>query len=397
MASQKRFFLSLFILLFFTPVFANDRGEVGTYQSKFIWTKTNQAFVPNYIMIDVIGSDLSRISEEKLDDFIDEFIHGHGFTGVHVPVYGQWFHIGDKIVTRNDTQPDEKTFDKLAMIIQKVYAAGACTHLWMWGDASRSQTAKSTTGGIMGTREKRVLDRIAEQLGPLQGWSMGYGFDLWEWVNEQQLKAWHEYMWAKPGWNHLMGARSSKNKLDQLYEGLDYSSYEVHKPWYKDLLRMINKRADKPSFSEDRYRIRHPSKYPEKDYNADETRRGLWHHTMAGGIAAIWGNLDGDGIYPNKQALKCFSVFWNDKGRFKKEMVVDHSMSDGFCLRESDRYYVFYKENCQTLDYRIKGTIKQVLAVDTKKQYEEIDLGQKKAGDHIFQAPYESDWAIAVE
>ena len=393
----KLSFLLLSIMVIATYSYANERGEVSTYKNKYIWTETNQSFVPNYIMLDVMGTNLAQISEEKLDNYIVEFINGHGFTGVHIPVYGQWFHIGDNEVTSRDTQLDKKTFDKLSMIIQKVYYAGACTHIWLWGDASRNQTAKSTIDGIMGTQEKLVLDMIAQRLGPLKGWSMSYGFDLWEWVNEKQLKAWHDYMWSKPGWNHLLGARSSKNRLDQIYEGLDYSSYEYHKPWYNDLLIMINKRLQKPSFSEDRYRIRHPSKYPGKDYDADETRRGLWHHTMAGGIAAIWGNLDGDGIYPNKEALKCFSIFWNDKGRFKKDMVVDSTITDGFCLRESDRYYVFYKENCQRIDYRFEGPAKQVVAVDTKKQYSEIDLGQREAGDFTFKAPYGSDWAIAVE
>ncbi len=399
--------INILVMLIFTgcdagknPVKADENSDgqnIGFYKNKFIWTKTNRAFVPNYIMIDIIGNNLELISETKLDAFILEFIEGHGFNGVHVPVFGQWFHIGDEKVTKKDTLPDERTFDKLAMMIQKVYSAGACTHIWLWGDASRNQTAKSTIDGIMGAQEKRVLDMIAERLGPLEGWTMGYGFDLWEWVNEEQLKEWHDYMWSKPGWNHLLGARSHKNQLDQIYEGLDYSSYEYHKPWYKELRTMITKRPQKPSFSEDRYRIRHPSKYPEKDYDADETRRGLWHHTMAGGVAAIWGNLDGDGIYPNKKALKCFSVFWNDKDRFKKDMIVDNTITDGYCLRESDRYYVFYKENTQILNYSIDGAQKQVIAVDTRKQYKEINLGTKGAGSYVFKAPGESDWAVAVE
>ena len=394
--------LAIFVLLLLTLNFSSidpskDRGEVGTYQNKFIWTGTNEAFVPNYIMIDVLADNLSEINGKNLDQFIDEFIHGHGFTGVHVPVMGQWFHIGDKKVTQNDSVPDKRTFEKLSMIIQKVYEAGGCTHLWMWGDDQRSQTAKSTKDGIMGSQEKRILDHMAQKLGPLKGWTIGYGFDLFEWVSEQQLKEWHDYMWSKPGWNHLMGARSHKNQLNQIYENLDYSSYEYHKPWYDELVIMINKRPEKPSFSEDRYRIRHPSKYPEKDYNAEETRRGLWHHTMAGGVAAIWGNLDGDGIYTNKEALKCFSVFWNNKKRFKKEMVIDNNFTDGYGLRAGDDHYVFYKENTGRITYGFEGDTKKVIAVDTKKAYKEIKLGRKTAGDHVFNAPYQSDWAIAVE
>ncbi|MFW5645527.1 MAG: hypothetical protein ACOCZL_06405 [Bacteroidota bacterium] len=133
---------------------------------------------------------------------------------------------------------------------------------------------------------------------------MGYGFDLWEWVSEEELDAWYDYMWSKKGWNHLLGARSQKNELEQISEKMDYSSYEYHKPWYDDLVVMIDTHPEKPSFSEDRYRIRHPGKYHERDYDEEETRRGLWHHAMAGGVAAIWGNLEEDGVYSNKVQFK---------------------------------------------------------------------------------------------
>lgn len=399
-----------------------DRGEVGTYGTRFIWTGTGEAFVPNYIMIDALTrnirpeeyelfqerdftfktgnySDLRLITEDNLDRFIDEFMNGHGFNGIHISVFGQWFHIGDNLVTENDSVPDPRTFEKLAMIIQKVYNAGGSTYLWVWGDHDRRWTSKSTKDGIMGRQEKAVMDMIAEKLGPLNGWYMGYGFDLWEWVGGEELKKWHDYMWAKPGWNKLLGARASKNELDQIYEGLDFSDYEYHKPWYDELVKMINARPDKPSLSGDRYRIRNnpPSRWPEKDYNEEETRRGLWHHIMAGGVGAIWGNLDSTGIYSNKEQLKCFSVFWNDHKRFRRDMVVDNSLTNGYCLRESDNYFVYYAEDTGRIEFKFTGKPRRVVAVDTKESYAEIDLGIKKPGDHLFEAPYISDWAIAVD
>ncbi len=392
-----RTILLLFMFTLQAGAQTSERGHVGAYKTKYVWQGTDQAFVPNYIMIDVLSNKLSNINETNLDVFIDEFIFGHGFNGVHVPVYGQWFHIDETAVTEGDSTLDPRTFIKLDLLIRKVYEAGGCTHLWLWGDDSRKQTARRTPGGIMGKTEKMLLDSIAVKLGPLPGWTMGYGFDLWEWVSKDQLQSWHDYLWAKPGWNHLLGARSGKNEIDQIYHGLDYSSYEIHKPWYETLVTIINADPLKPSFSEDRYRIRHPGKYPDKDYNAKETLRGLWHHTMAGGVAAIWGNLDGDGIYPNKDALKCFSVFWNDNRRFKKDMVIDNALTDGYCLRERERYYVFYKEECNELKYAFQGDPKSIIAVDIKRAYVEIDLGVKLAGEYLFEAPYPSTWAIAVE
>lgn len=396
------YFLNLIFLCLvqIDEVAAQNRGEVGIYKNKFIWTGTGKAFVPNYIMLDMLAADLNGINEKNLDNFIEEYLLGHGFNGLHIAVGGQWFHTGNFTVSENDTVPDLRTYEKLAMIINRVYKAGGTTHLWLWGDDQRSQTAKSTRDGIMGKQEQLVLDKIAEKLGPLKGWTMGYGFDLWEWVNESQLNQWHAYLWSKPGWNHLLGARgarSGRKELNQLSESLDYSGYEYHKPGYEELVAMINKRPYKPSFSEDRYRVRKPSPYPEKDYTDEETLRGLWLHTMAGGIAAIWGKLDGNRIYSNKTALKCFSVFWNDKARFSKDMVIDNSLTNGYCLRDSELAYVFYKENTDLLRYQFDGKPKKVVVVDTKKEYKELKLGLKKAGEYVYKAPYPSDWAIAVE
>jgi hypothetical protein len=159
---------------------------------------------------------------------------------------------------------------------------------------------------------------------------------------------------------------------------------------------MINKRPSKPSFSEDRYRIRTPSKYPKKDYNEEETLKGLWYHTMASGIGAIWGNLDGTGDYKNKDVLKCFSIFWNDKNRFKKDMIVDSTLSRAYCLTDYS-YYVFYQEETDNIVFSFKGKNKKVIAVDTKKKYQELDLGKLQGGQHEFRAPYQSDWAIWIE
>jgi len=385
----------IFLLCFISiSIFAQpNRGEVSFVGNKFIWTGTEEAFVPNYLMIEMFADDLSQVNEKNLDAFIQEFTLEHGFNGLHVPVMGQWFHIGQKSVSSNDSIPDEQTFQKLKLIINKMYEAGGCTHLWLWGDAQRNQTAASTKGGIMGKQEKVLLDKIAEELGPLHGWSMSYGFDLWEWVSEAELDAWYNYMWSKPNCNHLLGARASKNKLDQLSEQMDYASYEYHKPWYNELRKMINKRPDKPSFSEDRYRIRNPSKYPDKDYNAEETRRGLWHHTMAGGIAAIWGNLIDDGKYENKELINTFFTFWNVKKRFHKDMEASSNGST-YCLGKAGKYYVFYQENTSSITCKTEEGEYQGIAVDTLKPYQEIDLGRIAKDIYNFKAPYKSDWAI---
>ena len=59
---------------------------------------------------------------------------------------------------------------------------------------------------------------------------------------------------------------------------------------------------------------------------------------------------------------------------------------------------LFYQEHTGrvTLDLSgIPGPLPAV-AVDTHKEYKEIDLGTLTAGDAGWDAPYESDWAVAV-
>lgn len=44
---------------------------------------------------------------------------------------------------------------------------------------------------------------------------MGYGFDLGEWANEQDVDEWSQYMHEHMGWRHLLSARGrSHNELD---------------------------------------------------------------------------------------------------------------------------------------------------------------------------------------
>ena len=66
---------------------------------------------------------------------------------------------------------------------------GASLHMWAWGDESRRWTPIGV-GGINGTPDRRLQRYIASRLGPLPGWTMGYGFDLQEWVSESQTQAW---------------------------------------------------------------------------------------------------------------------------------------------------------------------------------------------------------------
>ncbi|MDX2022798.1 MAG: hypothetical protein SF187_21375 [Deltaproteobacteria bacterium] len=374
----------------------SSRGHLGKYRDKFMWLGSGETFTPAFVMLgDNDGTDLSKITQSSLDAFLTEMFDGHGFNGVHVVVLGQWFHIGNYTVSASDRTPDTRTFAALKMILQAVHAKGGATHLWLWGDEQRGQTSRSLAGGAMGPEEKALLDKIYSELNEIPGWSMGYGFDLHEWVDADLLKRWHDYMHAKPKFMHLLGARAQKLEVNQIYGGLDYSSYENHKPDYALFRRLMQHQPEKPSFSEDRFRVRGR----DKDLTAEETRVTLWLASLAGGVAGIYGYLGSETgtsrAYPNKAALRTYAEFW--RGRFFKDMVPDNTLvTGGFALKQSDTHAIYFAQATKQVQYSVVGAAKQVIAVDATTPYQEIDLGVKEPGAYIFDAPRMSDWALAA-
>lgn len=385
------------------------RGFVTAFGSKWGWSGTGEVFVPQLVMY--ASPDGFYRKPQKVDRDIRTFLVAHGFNGFHVMVFCRWFDLdterASELKTREPT-PDPRTFEALEMLIAKTYAAGGMVHLWMWGDESRRQTP-ITLGGKNGPVDLRLQRYIAARLGPVPGWTMGYGFDLNEWTREKDLRVWHAHMHKHLGWPHLLGGRSvGPNhyrpgvKFPQIFEGLDYSGYEQHRPTYEAYCAAIAARAGKPTFSEDRFRVRQRG-YPDKDYDEQRTRRGLWHSTLAGGAANIWGRLDGQSSrlgsrpYKNPHWIQTWSRFW--RGRFARDMRRHNKITNGVCLaRPTEAHYVFYKEDADAirLDLSAMRGAQPAVAVDTKRPYKEIDAGPLKPGRQTWKAPRKSDWAVAV-
>ena len=380
-------------------------GFVTNYGNKWGRTGIDEAFVPQFVMIG--GPHTYYNNPAEIEYNIQTFLVEHGFNGVHTPVFCRWFDI-DKPqcsgINVADPNPDPRTFEALEALITEVHAAGGVVHIWLWGDDSRSENPKRWR--LNGAADKRLQRYIAARLGPLPGWTMGYGYDLFEWVSADELTEWHDYMQAHLGWRHFLGARASKNALNQLSEVLDYSAYEQHRPDYEDYVRTIEERPYKPSFSEDRFRIRDDGT-PDKDYTMEATRRGLWHSTMAGGVANIWGNLIGapganDGSttsapYPDRESINTYSRFFEN--RFRRDMFRCNDLTEGVCLMSpTNAQYVFYREDTASVSMDLSGMDgpQTAVAVDTRLPYEEIELGRLRAAEQIWTAPYESDWAVAV-
>ena len=83
-------------------------------------------------------------------------------------------------------------------------------------------------------------------------------------------------------------------------------------------------------------------------------------------------------------------------------LPISNHLTDGFALSSTNAggvVLVFYKEDAKSirLDLSgIKGGVRAV-AVDTQKPYAEIRIGPFKSEPQTWNAPYQSDWAIAVE
>jgi len=397
---------------------SNAHGFLKKFDNKWGWEGTENAFVPQLAMWDYIADGNSPKvflnNPSLIEDKIKQFISGHGFNGFHVSVIaGRWFDInGSEQVHPKLTDPDPRTFEALEQLIIKTHQAGGMVHIWPWGDHQRSQTPRNLRGGINGAIDQRLQRYIAARLGPIPGWSMGYGFDLDEWVKAPQVRVWRDSLHKLMGWHHFLGGRpegpnhGTDHKVDAPWnKGLDYSSYEHHRPDYQVYLAALLATKGMPVMSEDRFRVR-KNKYPEKDYTEELVRRGLYHSTLAGGIANIWGidpSLSPSGVFSNKHWIKTYSTFFHHNNRFLKDMTsgdpkLSINPNTHVLLSKETHSLVAYRESTDTIHIDLANlpASQPVIAVDTRKPYREIDFGKLAAKAQTIKLPAKSDWALAV-
>jgi len=385
----------------------DPRGFVSHRGNRWMWSGNQRAFVPQLVMyrsLEGFANDPATIDQD-----LSLWFEEHGFNGLHIGVACRWFDFDkdrhDQFAD-DDPNPDPRTFEALELLITKTHAAGGFVHIWMWGDEDRRMTP--LRWGINGKVDRRLQRYLAARLGPLPGWTMGYGFDLWEWVEEDQLVEWHRYLHQQLGWPHLVGGRVHQHgrPLAEIISGrLDYVGFETHRPDYATYAEALRRHPDRPVFMEDRFRVRNPSPYPEKDYDQDLTRRGLWHSAMAGGVANIWGYLDPQigphdmsQPYPNRQQILTNARFF--ARYFAGDMVEANQLSpDGVCLASGDWTRVLiYQEDAGQIQLELPAMPEgwQAVAVDTRQPYREIPLGRMEAGSKRWQAPHHSDWALVL-
>ncbi len=351
------------------------QGFVEAKGNKWIRSATGKAFVPQFVMYNKLD----------LDEGLDEFVDGHGFTGFHIRTLRDFL----------------DTPDYFEAAVLKTYRRGGVTHFWIWGDKARG-----TTPSTYGVDVDELYTEIAARLSPIPGWTLGYGFDLFEWASAKELEDLRAKLREDSSYHHLIGGRGHKNQYREISTKLDYASWEWHHPSYQDYIEHFeqanDQRSDKrPVFSEDRFRIQTPD--TPQHYTAEETLQGLWHSAIAGGIANIWGNRPAgqkfSEPYPNKTAIKTYSQFIKDN--FTVTMEPDNSLiSEGYCLRDTDKSGLCYSEQPDTVQFtldKFTSPITAITAVDTKTSYEEIQVPITTDTTTInWQPPYPSDWAFHI-
>ena len=175
-------------------------GFMKAFGSKWGWEGTETAFVPQYVMAKEPSAYLDAdgaVDTAKVEADVKEFVDGHGFTGFHLRGGAGWF---------DGEDPDVGFYRALEGLIGRVHERGGASHIWMWG-AGRDEDDEgpiALAGGPMSEVDRRNLRYLAARLGPIPGWSMGYGFDTENaWAPREELDAWKAFLEARMAHDHF--------------------------------------------------------------------------------------------------------------------------------------------------------------------------------------------------
>ena len=344
------------------------KGFVTATGSKWTRSATGEAFVPQYVMY----------NKPNLDEGLTEFVDGLRFTGFHIKNLRDFL--------------DNPEYFEAAVL--KTYRRGGATHFWIWGDEARN-----TTPNTYGVDVNRLYTEIAARLAPLPGWTLGYGFDLFEWATAEELEDFRAQLINGSDYHHLIGARGYKNEYREISTQLDYVSWEWHHPSYQDYREHLKQADGRPVFSEDRFRIQVPDS--PQHYSPEETYRGLWHSALAGGIANIWGNRpkgkEFSEPYLNSEQIQTVNRFIQEN--FNVRMEPDNSLiSDGYCLRDADQLAICYSQQPETVTFKLESlapSITSITVVDAKSPYEETEVDISDT-PFTWIPPSRSDWAFKI-
>jgi hypothetical protein len=326
----------------------------------------------------------------------------NGFNAIFLQMNAQWFEANVSEANQlSSTNPDRATFLALDELITEAHAAGVQVVIWAWGDDARKWTPNSAPlDGQNGSADRRLQRYIAARLGPLPGWSMGYGFDLEEWASEAEVQSWADFLHAQMGWDHLLWARQrTSDDLNVVSNDLRPDGNPADE-FYQMAVAELNNSQDRPVIFERRFGYRRDAVW-----TAGKTRRAMWQFTLAGGAAGWFGfragsSVTAPGPYPNPEQLQTHDAFWENRLLTNMERhneLAPDSLAWALATPDLD-HIVVYAQNTDhiRLDLNGIGAPLVAVAVDAKGAYLEIPAGQFDATTTHWDAPYTSDWALAI-
>jgi len=348
----------------------------------------------------------------------------YGFDAVFVGVWHQWFQLGTSRSDRHDSvEPDPATFRVLEILCTMAHERGMFVHIWQWGDEQRlwsplgipaDADVPGDRGGVNGVADRRLQRYIAARLGPLPNWVLGYGFDLYEWADEDQVRSWAEYLLARAARPLMLTAIEQRRSSQRLFDlgdttlGLvsDAAAAEAaladggspSDALYEAAVTALGAAGGKPVIFENRFL------YQRDDlWTMDATRRAMWALTLAGGVAAVWGiDWDLQAAFSHPEQLVTYRKFWSGRltGNLVSSANADGSLS---LMNAAGDSGVVYAEATDVISLPPLPTGATTWAVDTLAEYERLPVTIPTPGPggssapFAWHAPYVSDWALAIQ
>jgi len=386
----------------------------GTGNGKFYVRGWEKSIVPAWCMM----PDISRNStgeptaESVIDEWIANNIDETGFLGAHnfgpANIWYDWDCDGTRAGCTSE-EPDPRTFRAYEDLMIKLYGHGAFVHIWLFWDCARDKCDRYHDDTAL---QERMRHYLADRWGAVPNWMIGEGFDNFEDDDTAFADKWYHDISDRLAWPHFIGMRSYHNSYDMICTECNYLSWENVEMTYDRWVSSYDT-ADRPSFEEDRYRVRDEGR--PKDIPPDRLdmmlRDYLWPQVMSGGVGAVYGYLIGapdhysltEG-YPAEwnAAIQAWHDFWYASGadpahRFLGDMERCNDLTSGRGLCVRGRAYVFYAEATTSITFDLSGlsAAGPAVAMDTWTG-EMVDLGTLGPADTAFTAPHESDWVVAV-
>jgi hypothetical protein len=350
--------------------------------------------------IGMLSTD-DAIRASQIQSIFDN-VQDAGMDGLKAYLYHNMLEFGSKTNGHRSTDPDRFAFQVVEEVLAEASNRGMYLHFWFWGDGESNSASDGLIGGINGTVDRRLQRYVAARLGPISGWIGAYGFDLGEWVTEQQVRDWASYVRSRSGWHNLLMARETiydsggsflmgADKLD-VYSNDDRPLLHDQN-FYDQAVDRLTEFGGFPVMFERRFQY-----LRDGVWDAVQTRRSMWQFSIAG-VGAVYGEKS-DGSYPaaDEARFRVHQRFWSTRHVSPRVQVA--KLTSEYAMRSSDAdRYVVYQENTGTVSLPLAGlaSAKTAVAIDADSEtYTEVSLGRLTPGDQTWDAPYASDWVVAV-